>query len=372
MKLVWAVLLLASLCPAAAQIFPQRGLEDGSTGLVLTRVGNSGYRGSGVIVRDPKLIFSCAHVFYSDGVWADDYRFFRAFHEVDSPYFEDGAAPRGLHYFTGYSSMVRNYGESSRRTYAYDFAVLYGNQSFGPAVGWWSDGGEVLRSTQWKRIVGYPSSISYTGSDGYYYQHATDWFRNTAQESYDTYHTFDGVSTGGGNSGGPVFVWDDGDEQQYLAGILVSGSPDSAGVNALDENTDKLADNALGAQTITRVFSNDFRTKLPDNTTGYRTRSLRVNGFSGAVMKLNFSVHISTPRRGDLDVYLRSPGGRIRWINKASEDSSNDLVVVERKMARTFAGRPAEGIWRLHMRDTRARNRATFHECSLKITAPGE
>ena len=133
-----------------------------------------------MVARDSRLIFSCAHVVYDNGIWADQYVFHRAYHSPDTPSTSDGVSPRGFRFFTGYSTNSDDYGTSSSRTYAYDFVIYYGADSFGPAVGWWDDGAAVLRSSRWKRIVGYPSTIDYTGAAGYSYQHGTDWFANSA------------------------------------------------------------------------------------------------------------------------------------------------------------------------------------------------
>ena len=365
--------LCACLQPVAAQsIYSKQGLFDESTGYVQSQVAGEWYRGSGVIARDPRLIYSCGHVFYESGVWATDYAFHRAYHSGETPSFSEGASPRGFRYFASYSTNADTYGTSSSETYVYDFTVLYGNSSFGTPVGWWNDGGEALQSDRWKKIVGYPSTVAYTGAPGYSYQHSTDWFSNTGSQIKGPYHHFINVSTGKGNSGGPVFVWDADSETYYLGGILVSGDETLAGVYALNSSSNTMASNALGLEKITRTFANSSALKLPDASRSYTTRKVVASGFSDTISALKFSVSITTPRRGDLDVYLRSPTGRIRWITKKSTSTADHLVRNKTDYSSTFRGYAANGQWQLKMRDSVRRNRATFKRFSVTVTALGE
>lgn len=349
--------------------FPARGLFDSSTGLMESRIGRDWYRGSGVVARDPKLIYSCGHLFYDYGLWATDYVFYRAYDSRTGPDPSEGASPRGFRYFTSYSQNADIYGPDSPRAFASDFTVFYGPQSFGPAVGWWEEGASILRSDRLKRIVGYPTGIEYTGAPGYYYQHGTDWFSTPARQTQGVYFTLNNVSTGGGNSGGPVFAWDEVANDYSLAGILVAGTYTSAGVYALNSSSNSMASSALGLPSTTRVFRNTKSVRLPDATGKTVIRSTTASGFSETISKLKFGVSISTPRRGDLNVYLRSPTGRIRWINKRSASSANHLKIDQADYTSNFRGLAANGVWQLRMRDAVAGNRAIFNHFSLAISA---
>ncbi len=366
-------LTILSARQASAQvIFPKTVQADQSTGYLESYVARDWYRGSGVIARDSRLIFSCGHLFYDNGVWATDYEFHRNYSNYNPPEPGDGATPRGFRYFSNYSNNASSYGGDSSRAFAYDFTVFYGPESFGPAVECWADGGPALRSSRDKRIVGYPATVEYTGEAGYSYQYATDWFPNRAYQIRDAYHGFDDVSTGEGTSGGPVFVWDFTSGNYSLGGILVSGSYDTAGVYALNSSSNTLASAALGVDSITRTFRNSKALKLPDAARSTSTRKITATGFTGTVTGLKFSLSIATPRRGDLNVYLKSPGGRIRWINKASSKTADNVTVEQADYISTFRGYAANGDWQVKMRDTRARNRATFKNFSVAMTAPAE
>lgn len=370
--------LLASLAavvilPAGGQvIYSKQKLFDGSTGYVQSYVNGGWYRGSGVIARDSRLIYSCGHVFYENGLWATDYRFHRAYHSSETPFTSSGDSPRGIRYFTSYGSNASYYGVESSRTYAYDFTVLYGNDSFGSAVGWWTDGGSILRSDRWKTIVGYPSRVEYTGAPGYAYQHATDWFTNRGEQSFGSYHRIDGVSTGKGNSGGPVFVYDSDTDDYYLGGILVSGSPALAGVYALNEDSNTMASNALGLEQVTRKFSNATARNIPDGRKAFTTRGVKVSGFSDSVTRIRFNTTIQAARRGDMDVFLRSPTGRIRWVAKNSSDKRSNITIKKANYTSRFRGVAANGKWRLKMRDVRSGKRSKFRNFKITVTALGE
>ena len=368
---VICLLALSASHGVAGVYYSKRGLFDQSTGYIESEVAGDWFRGSGVIARDPKLIYSCGHLLYDQGVWATDYIFYRAYNSRYSPDSAEGASPRGFHYFTSYSDNVDVYGQDSSRAFAYDFTVFYGTESFGDPVGWWSDGGAILTSNRLKRIVGYPTVVEYTGEKGYNYQYGTDWFTTPAEQTRGAYYYFNKVSTGGGNSGGPVFVQDTGSSDYYLGGILVSGSYSTAGVYALNASSNSMASAALGIKSITKTFSNTQSVQLPDAGTSYVSRETTASGFSDTITALKFSTSITTPRRGDLDVYLQSPSGRIRWVHKKSTDTADNIVVNNANYSSSFLGYAANGVWKLKMRDGVTHNRATFNNFSVTVSAPG-
>lgn len=329
------------------------------------------FRGSAVVARDPRLIFSCGHLFYEKGVWSTKYRFFRNYDGRYAPRVADAAIPRGYRYFTQYSANVKSAGGNSARAFAYDFTVFFGTTSFGPAVDCWANGAAAARSSRQKQIVGYPAEIDYTGESGHYYQHGTGWFPNAASQVRDNYYFFKKVSTGPGNSGGPFFVQDQMGSEYALAGILVSGSSNTAGIYALNADSDSMASAALGLKSISRGFTNTKEANLPDNSDDYVTRQIEATGFSGNVTDVKFSMSLSTPRRGDVDAYLVSPSGRIRWINKNSMETAANLEITGANYSSKFRGQTANGTWKVRMRDAVKDNRATFHRFNVEISAPG-
>ncbi len=330
------------------------------------------FRGSAVVARDPRLIYSCGHLFYEKGVWSTEYLFYRNYDGQSAPKFSIGVAPRGFRYFTQYATNVKSAGQNSSRAFSYDFTVFFGNNSFGPAVDCWPSGGAAIRSGRLKQIVGYPAEIDYTGESGRYYQHGTDWFPTQASQARDDYYVFKKVSTGPGNSGGPLFVQDESGSEYALAAILVSGSYSTAGVYALNADSESMASAALGLKEVTSTFTNTKDTNLPDHSETYVTRQVEATGFTGNVTELSFSMSVATPRRGDLDVFLRSPSGRVRWISKSSATTGANLNIQDADYTSKFLGVAAAGTWSLKMRDVVKGNVATFDSFSVKISAPGK
>lgn len=368
-----ASLLAAVLPEASAQVYyPKRGQFDESTGYMESQVSGDWYRGSAVVARDSRLIYSCGHLFYDRGVWATRYLFYRNYHAEALPKLSTGVAPRGFRYFTAYSSAVESNGANSARAFANDFTIFYGNNSFGPAVGYWAQGAAAVKSARLKQIVGYPSVIDYTRQNGHHYQHGTDWFPMRAAQVRNDYYFFNKASTGSGNSGGPLFVANDGTDDYSLAGILVSGSEDTAGIYALNDAANSMAASALGIEKIARTFRNRNSVKLPDGGTTYVTRQAQVSGFSENITGLKFTMSLNTKRRGDLDVYLRSPSGRIRWIHKNSSNTSSNLNIDKANYTSTFRGYAANGAWKLKMRDVKKGKVATFNHFGVTISAPSE
>lgn len=354
----------------ASIYYPQRMLADQSTGYMESKIGSNWFRGSAVVARDSRLIYSCGHLFFDNGIWASEQEFYRAYNGSVEPDPNDGVIPRGYRYFTSYGDNADTYGQDSSRAFAYDFTVFYGADSFGPAATCWVDGVAAATSAQKKRIVGYPATVDYTRRQGYAYQHATPWFPTAARQTRGAFYEFKDVSTGEGNSGGPLFVMDGGSGNYSLAGILVSGSTDSAGIYALNGDSDAMASAALGVKTITGKFSDANSTALPDAAAHYTTRTVTSSGFAETLTNLKFSVSISTPRRGDLDVYLVSPSGRVRWVKKHSTSTSKNLDIAGADYSTSFAGYAPNGTWKLKMRDSTARNLATYNRFAVAVTAP--
>lgn len=362
-------LSVSSASLEAQLVYSKRNLAEPSAGMIESKLFGEWYRGSGVVARDPRLIYSCAHVFYENGVWASDYVFHRNHHKRSYPRTRDGAKPRGVRHFSSYTSNVSKFGSDSDQAFASDFTVLYGDTSFGSPVGWFSNGAAALKSGAPKRIVGYPAEIDFTGAPGYCFQHSTGDFNRAAYRVRGSFYEFNNVSTGPGNSGGPVFVQDATSGKRLLAGMLVSGSRRTAGVVALDLATHTLASYALGLKPRTQEFSNGEAFILSDGSSSFATRDIPVAGFTGTLESIRLTLTLQTPQRGDLDVYLRSPGGKIGWISRKSGGSADDLIIRDLNLDATFNGGPANGVWRLYLRDSVLGNSASFMNASLRVTA---
>lgn len=360
---------------ASAQMYPQRvnatDLESApynSTGLLFTEVSGYDYRGSAAVVRDSRLLYSCAHVLYDAGIWATGGEFARAWNSSTSPSSSQTVGIRGFRYYAPYS------GGNRAADFALDFAICYrsANTSFGPALPWLTNGSNALADSSIpKLILGYPARRDYDRARGYYYQHRTGDFTRAMRQSKNSYYTLSGISTGPGNSGGPVLASIDG--AYTFAGVLVSGSSNSIGVHGLNKAANAmaastLADFSAGSNNdaISKTVKNTQELQLPDASTLYSYRDLIVSGLGTTSQTTKFSLLIETPFRGDLDVYLRSPNGRVRWVHKHTVSAAGrDLVVSKANYNSTFAGSDPNGAWRVFMRDYYRGDRATFKKAVL-------
>lgn len=360
-----------------------------ATGYIRTHIGpidsesTSWWRGSASVVRHPQLLYSAAHVLQPDGTWipASDIEFHRALHREDSPPYGD-VFPRGYLHFTEYS------GGNDEDSFDWDFTIMYGNNSFGPAAPYFSTNGtEMVESNHLKKIVGYPSVIDAwevgdERREGHYLQHHTlpfelrgKRFQDDNHQDRERYSYFFDVSTGGGNSGGPVYV-QDGNGEYGLAAILVSGNKLLAGVHALDEATHSMGNDALSQvefapPRVTKRFQHRRKFRLPPGRKGFRKRRVHAQGFHGNVSTLRFRTVFKNRARKKLEVYLKAPSGRFRWIVRGKKGRRKKLKI-NRDYSASFRGASANGTWRLYMRDPekekgKRSKRAVYRMFSLTI-----
>jgi V8-like Glu-specific endopeptidase len=217
-----------------------------STGILETRFGRSSFRGSGTIARDPRLIFTAAHVSFDRGRWADEISIAIAWNGGSDAPLGRYQRMRGYRFFSSYATNVAQYGDESDEAFNTDFLVGFTTQYLGNAVGVRSDGaGYLANGLIQKFILGYPAERDRDGVNGYYYMHRTGPFNTVFTQLLDAYYYVQNVSTGSGNSGGPVFETSSG--SAVLAGILISGTEFTAGVYAIDPPALKVSSNALSA-----------------------------------------------------------------------------------------------------------------------------
>lgn len=217
-----------------------------STGLVETQIGRSYYRGSGAVARDPRLVFSCAHTAFDRGRWADVVRIAVAYNGASDALPSRYTALRGYRVFSSYASNVSQFGDDSDQAFNTDFLVGFHTDALGPVVSAHADGAPfLLNGGVQKMIVGYPAVRDFDGADGGFFMHRTGPFSHAFTREFDAYLGVQSVSTGEGNSGGPVFEMSGG--TPILAGVLVSGTRRSAGVYAIDGPAWELSNNALTA-----------------------------------------------------------------------------------------------------------------------------
>lgn len=331
-------------------------------------------RGSGTVAASPKVVVSCAHVTFESGQWLQGFKFAPAYFSSAHP---DAASNkttiRGTWHWTSYA------GGTSSSDFAKDFVAHYAYSNFagGAYAGWWkseSTTSHHLMSTKKKLIVGYP------GSDGFY-MNSTGSFTSAYSQRSDRYFWNSSVKGGSGMSGGGVFV-DYGTNDYRLSGVHVSGTTDGslgAGVRALDDAAYSLITSAItsaGGTTpptptpdTTKTFSSTSALNIPDNSSTWTVRSLSVSAMPASTTAVKISLNISHTYRGDLEVTLTSPSGRVVTLHNRTGGSADNVILSDQDVSSSFSGSNPNGTWKLSMRDRAARDTGKLNSVSLTISA---
>ena len=199
-------------------------------GIVLN--ARDGYRGSGTVVANPRLVVSCAHLPFNGSTmgWSTDNLWFRAYESSDTLTGSAGQPLPGLLHFANYADLVTVGNDDGLDALAVDFVVYYAYEDLAPgSAGFWYDGQAALVSPAIKCIVGYPSGLYPFGDSRQNMMHQAGPFAQAFTQIWGSYNEIEGVSTGPGNSGGPVFVANesalgDSDQGWRFAAVLVTGS----------------------------------------------------------------------------------------------------------------------------------------------------
>jgi hypothetical protein len=343
------------LQPAHAVSYSKPELVSASSGLLRVDMRGSTYRGSATVARDPRLLYTCAHVLYDRGRWASDYAFHRAWHAQKFPSKSAGVAPRGFHYFSAYDRAARYTNGESNAAFANDFTVLYGNSSFGPAMEVRENSGPLLAGGGQKRIIGYPADIDYTGRSGFSYQHSTGWFATRAIPVRGPLYDLRGVSTGPGNSGGGIHLRDAATGREQFAGVLVAGSRRTAGVVAMNASTRSLSDDALGSAGTAAWASANANPIVLNGARPLASRALSVQEEGTVEGELTLQVEWAAPLAALPMIWLQSPSGRIRRVDPSAS-------------IRAFDGASIAGTWRIILRTQDERDVA-YTRATLSGTA---
>jgi hypothetical protein len=387
--LLAALLALSHPSEAGAQmIYPRQVAASqlsqppyASTGFVSTAIGDGYFRGSGAVVQDQSLLYTCAHVVYDKGMWADAVVFHRAWHSRSEPSDIDGVVARGYHYVSGYADTP-----SFPYGFDLDFAVAYvlSGRSFGEPLSWYpaeagAATGAITNAAAEKLIVGYPADLDFNKQEGFYYQHVTGPFTGSFRQLSGPWYEMDGVSTGSGNSGGPVLVKD---SLGYgVAGILISADTETfaAGIYVLDASAELAAKQALDAAKASapagfQTYSTQSKRprKLKDGRTKFTKVTLRVpkRRVLPFTTEVRLDLDVAAEYRGDLDIFLRSPRGRTFSIAAANpENSAGNLMVTNRDISGPFIGDHPAGRWQIFLRDYFRGYASRFRGARLQISS---
>lgn len=216
---------------------------------------------SGAVVVDTRLLLSASHCIFNtdapttENPWGSNPEWFLRYHASTPPNTGSGLQTRGYWVFSSYADTVRSTAINSPQSFDLDFYTAFAFQPLSEAYsGYWIDGYEAFMSHPWKQTVGYPSSLYPQQHPDKFLMHHNGPWTASCQTEHNSYVSCTEVSTGRGNSGGPVFVLNSADSKYYYAGTLVSGwarktgGPiDSSGINLMRTDEWKVIEGARDA-----------------------------------------------------------------------------------------------------------------------------
>lgn len=364
-----------------------------SIGLVRAHSGKATAAGSGVVAQDPRLLFTCAHLLYYKGRWAELVAFRRSWNSEYAPDDSPTVFARGFYYFSSYKA-------NKKRLYDYDidFAVAFAKagETFGPAAlglnagsGGDPDGlGNLTSKSTSKMILGYPFYFFDADANfksAHLYMHQTGAFTGAGPNNdafYPIFSTFYGinyVSSGPGHGGAPLLVQKDADWR--VAGIVVNGAYDGTGIAVIDSYAKSVANAALaaaaadipdtaGSSTFTAAAKLKKPLVLPDGGTKFTTLKIAFSRIPGWVTKVLLDLNITADKRGDLEVSVRSPAGRVYLVaNPDPTVSGTDLVLNGHDISGAFSRSKPNGKWEVFVRDAATNgSRAQVNSAALQLT----
>ncbi|HEY1123961.1 MAG TPA: proprotein convertase P-domain-containing protein [Haloferula sp.] len=350
-------------------------------------VGASGVRGSGFIAQHPNLFITAAHVLY-DGGWKSAPTWSGQVNSLDFPAVT-GITSRGYFRWASYSDEVTSSGRDSPDAFKRDVALAWSFIPFTSEEPATLDyqGASHLRSGIPSMITGYPALIDYTGAEGNYLLHTTRE-ETTSYKGSGNYLTATHISTGPGNSGGPV--WVRGDDGNWKAGgILVSGRPSEDGLNGFTSEiktlfkaaepvlADPVRDLIPAAKvgSSLRMVSLKKPKTIPDGRPKWTRVPLNIGNFpQGATIdSVTLNLTITTDHIGDLVVSLVGPDGTSVLLHNSQGAGANDLVFDNEDLSSAFSGTSAgengviSGKWQLYVQDRLTGDIATVTRFQLEV-----
>lgn len=349
-------------------------------------VFSGGARGSGFVAEHPNLFFTAAHVVFDQGEWTPPPSWVGGYSDENSPDAEGEIPARGYFRWTQYANLVAEYGDNSRSAFGRDVALAWGLQPFVEGIPASMDfkGVSHLQQSNISMITGYPAELDYTQESGGYYLHSTAPDITPFKPAFGTYLYATHISTGPGNSGGPVWVQDELGNWK-AAGVLVSGRPSETGVYAMSSDIKSFlaaADPVLstprrsmkfvqGVSATSTLLAMPKPKKIPDGAKSWTRIPLSVLSFpdEATVSKVTLNLDISTAHRGDLVVALLGPGGVFSMLHNGEGADEDNLVFEEADASGLFTGGEPDGRWTLLVQDRLKGDPAVVNRFELEIEA---
>ena len=350
-------------------------------------VRTSTARGSGFCAWHNRTFFSAAHVVYGDTAWEVPPLWYPLNHSQTVSR-KTGIQSRGFFRWTSYADLVAD-DLTNADNFSRDVIVGYAFKDLidGSPAPLNRNGEADLRQKNETMITGYPAENAYYGKDiEGYYLHQTG-------PKVTLYKHFSGdavtttlLTTGPGNSGGPVWV-KDAKSTWRASGILVGGLPSECVVYGFSNDIRSLTRAVTpviqkeievplvveGVSATSLIYPYDKATKIPDGIHKWTSFPIRVDGFApdAAATVVKLSLRLQTTHRGDLQVMLVAPGGASSVVHNEEGADGQNLVLNEKDYSVGLADIKANGTWFLRVQDRLKGDLAVLKSIRLEISTEG-
>ncbi len=350
---------------------------------------NGEFRGSGFCAWNRKTFLSAAHVVFDGtaGKWGEPPVWNP---KANAKTLDESKSiqSRGYYRWTNYSEIVAldgNNGDAFGRDVilGFSFKKLIPGK---PAVLNLKGVSDLKRPIK-TMITGYPAENDYLGVpiNGFFLHKTGPGVTPYKVSSNKALHATL-VSTGGGNSGGPVWTRNP-DLSWTAAGVLVGGLPSEATVYAFSGDINSLTRAVTpligknlpesisvgNASASSRFYVYDHSKAIPDGVPKWTDFPISVDGFElGETVKtVKISFKIKTSHQGDLQVILTGPGGFGKVLHNEEGAGKDDLVLVDEDVSEAFTDIDPAGKWLLRVQDRLKGDIATVQYVQLEIAAEG-
>lgn len=351
-----------------------------------------GVRGSGFVAWNKRAFFTAAHVVSTVGetslTWDEPPIWFPTANsgtigELD---LETMVLSRGYYRFKSYQSLAETQGSITNGAFSRDAVLAFAFEDLIPGTPAVlnTNGYRDIRNNVTTMITGYPAENAYTGEDiAGYYMHQTGPGITPYKPDFGKAFISSLVTTGGGNSGGPLWVQKG--SSWVASGILVGGRPSesivyafSPEVNALTRSvapivkTTPAAPVSVAGVTASSYFFPMTRPKkIPDGVQRYTDFRFNVARFEEGtkVTKVHLSLDITTDHQGDLFIILQGPGGSGVIVHNEEGGGTHNLVLDDEDFTDAFEGVYPNGPWMVRVQDRLKGDIATVNKIVLEIGA---
>jgi Proprotein convertase P-domain len=341
-------------------------------------------RGSGFCAWNVRTFFSAAHVVFNQGEWLAP--------PIWTPKVNAEAVDktksiqsRGYYRWAAYGDFASTggleneaFGQDAILAFAFKRLIL------GKPAKLNLNGLEDLQENRKTLITGYP------GENAYLEKEITGLFLHETGPIATPYQKLEGnalqttlVTTGRGNSGGPIWTRKDSKSKWQAAGILVGELPSETVVYAFSKNTSSLLRavtpvikrkinepvSAGGVSSYSLFFPFRKDTAIPDGASEWTAIPIKVKGFNSydKVKEMRLSLDIRTKHRGDLQISIQAPSGFGVGIFNENGAGADNLIVRDLDYSETFKDAPPNGTWKLLVRDRLKGDKTVVKEIILEI-----